>query len=430
MTLKSTISAVIAFVGAAATFALMDLATAEQATQTYRNGLATEASYFPIGVWLQSPSNAPEYKAIGINLFIGLYQGPTEEQLAELARREMPVVAEQNDVALKSPYAGMIRGWMQADEPDNAQPLASGSWGLCIPANEVAKRSTDIKAKDTTRPVLISFGRGVADPNWRGRGRCTGDTGYYDVAASGADILSFDIYPVVSDTPAVAGRLDYPSRGVKRLQTAARDGQRVWAVIETTHIESKEVRITPAQLRSEVWLTLIQGANGIVYFAHEWTGGFREDGMFRYPEIVQAVKDTNASITQLAAVLNSPTIEGRIALASPISTAAMLKEQDGALYLFAGSTGAETGSVTFSLSHFSNGRAEVIGENRSLPIADGAFRDSFDASYQIPYLPDCRGRPPIIILRHPRYPLREHDLTRIELSLQRRRPHDPQGLGK
>jgi hypothetical protein len=61
----------------------------------------------------------------------------------------------------------------------------------------------------------------------------------------------------------------------------------------------------------------------------------------------------------------------------------MLKEHDGALYLFASSTSAETGSVTFSLSHFSNGRAEVIGENRSLPIADGAFRDSFDASYQI-----------------------------------------------
>jgi hypothetical protein len=79
----------------------------------------------------------------------------------------------------------------------------------------------------------------------------------------------------------VAGRLDYPSRGVKRLRAAARDGQRVWTAIETTHIESKEARITPAQLRSEVWLTLIQGANGIVYFAHEWTGGFREDGLFR-----------------------------------------------------------------------------------------------------------------------------------------------------
>ncbi|MGA2795542.1 MAG: hypothetical protein ABSE69_18880 [Roseiarcus sp.] len=193
MTLKSTISAVIAFVGAAATFALVELAAAEQASQTYRNGLATEDSYFPIGVWLQSPSNAPEYKAIGINLFIGLYEGPTEEQLAELARREMPVIAEQNDVALKSPHAGMIRGWLQPDEPDNAQPLLSGSWGSCIPANEVAKRSAEIKAKDATRPVLINFGRGVADPNWRGRGRCTGDTAYYDVAASGADILSSDI---------------------------------------------------------------------------------------------------------------------------------------------------------------------------------------------------------------------------------------------
>ncbi len=384
VTLKSMICAAVALLGVAATLAPAEPASADRsAPKVYKNGLPTEASYFPIGVWLQSPSNAPEYKAIGVNLFIGLYEGPTEGQLAELAERQMPVIAEQNDVALKSPNAGVVRGWIAADEPDNAQPLASGSWGSCIPANEVAKRSADIKAKDPTRPVLISFGRGVADPAWRGRGSCTGDMAYYDIAAAGADILSFDIYPVVSDTPAVAGRLDYPSRGVKRLRAAAREGQRVWAVIETTHIESKEARISPAQLRSEVWLALIEGANGIVYFAHEWTGGFREDGLFRYPEIVDAVRNTNAFVMQLAPVLNSPTIEGRLAVASAISTAAMLKEHDGTLYLFAGSTSAETGSASFSFGDFSSGRAEVIGENRNLTIANGAFHDRFDSPYQI-----------------------------------------------
>jgi hypothetical protein len=292
MTLTSTISVAVVIIGAVAAFSPKDVTVAAEQSpaHVYRNGLPTEESYFPIGVWLQSPSHAPEFKAIGINLFVGLDQGPTEEQLAELTMRDIPVIAEQNDVALKSPNAGVIRGWMQGDEPDNAQPFGSGSWGTCIAANKVAKRSVEIKAKDATRPVLIDFGRGVADPAWRGRGPCTGDLAYYDVAVSGADILSSDIYPVASDTPEVAGRLDYPSRGVKRLRAAAREGQRVWTVIETTHINSKEARITPAQLRSEVWLALIQGANGFIYFAHEWTGGFREDGLFRYPEIAEAVR--------------------------------------------------------------------------------------------------------------------------------------------
>jgi hypothetical protein len=339
----------------------------------FENGLPTDPSYFPIGVWVQSPSRASEYRAIGINLFIGLWQGPTEPQLAELARLGMPVIASQNDVALHSPNAKMIRGWMQDDEPDNAQPIAPDHWGPCIPASLVAQRSAAIKAKDPTRPVFINFGRGVADPNWGGRGSCAGDLAYYEQASSGADILSFDIYPIASG---YGGQLDYPSRGVKRLREAARNAQRIWAIVETTHIES-EARVTPVQLRSEALLALLEGANGLVYFADEWTGGFREDGLFRYPDIVKAVTDANALIQRLAPVLNSPTLDGRIASSGTISSTTMLKERDGDLYLFAGSTDSKSGSVSFTLSGLTAGRAELIGENRQVSVSNGVFSDNF-----------------------------------------------------
>jgi hypothetical protein len=49
------------------------------------NGFPTNPDFFPIGIWLQSPSRAANYKAIGINTFVGLHEGPTEKQLAELA---------------------------------------------------------------------------------------------------------------------------------------------------------------------------------------------------------------------------------------------------------------------------------------------------------------------------------------------------------
>src|SRR5262249_12595813 len=45
------------------------------------NGFPKDPSFFPIGVWLQSPTRAMSYKAIGINTYVGLWDGPTENQL-------------------------------------------------------------------------------------------------------------------------------------------------------------------------------------------------------------------------------------------------------------------------------------------------------------------------------------------------------------
>jgi hypothetical protein len=356
----------------------MDCGASE--ANVHQNGLPSDSSYFPLGVWMQPPRLAPEYKAIGVNLFVGLWRGPTEAQLAELAKYDMPVLAEQNDVGLTSRNSRMIRGWLlHEDEPDNAQPSASGGRGPCMSAKDVSKETRAIQSKDPTRPVLVGFGRGVADPNWRGRGFCTGDMAYYDVAAVGADILSFDIYPVASG---YGRQLDYPSRGIERLRVIARERRHVWAVVETTQIGSPDSRVSPAELRSEILLALIRGADGLIYFVHEWTGGFREDALFRYPEIVSAVKDMNALLLRLAPVLNSPTIGGRVATSGTIASATMLKEHDGVQYLFAGSTEAKAGFLSISLSGVLDGSAEVIGENRRTPIKDGVFHDSF-AGYEV-----------------------------------------------
>jgi hypothetical protein len=44
----------------------------------------SDNNYFPIAVWLQSPSNAVAYKANGINMYIGLWRGLDQKQLTEL----------------------------------------------------------------------------------------------------------------------------------------------------------------------------------------------------------------------------------------------------------------------------------------------------------------------------------------------------------
>ena len=67
----------------------------------WQNRPFQETARFPIAVWLQAPRNAPKYQALGINLFVALWEGPAAEQIAELKRHRMPVICEQNDYALK-----------------------------------------------------------------------------------------------------------------------------------------------------------------------------------------------------------------------------------------------------------------------------------------------------------------------------------------
>jgi len=341
------------------------------AEQSYSNGFPGDPKFFPIGVWLQSPAHSRNYKAIGINTYVGLWKGPTEAQLADLTKSGMFVVAEQNAVALASPNRGVIKGWLHDDEPDNAQPIGLGFYGTCIPAATVVRRTQEMKSRDPTRPVMINFGQGVANEFWRGRGPCTGDNKYYSIAAHDAGILSFDIYPVASSIPQVKGKLEYIARGVRKLIDLAVKGQNIWAIVEAADV-------TPAQVRSEVWMSIIHGAKGIVYFVHEFAPTFREDAIFRHPDVAREVAQINAVITSLAIPLNSPDLAGQLTVQSNVPIATMVKRYEDITYVFAVVMNNSTSKPRFSIKGFDATKVTVIGEDRSVNIQDGVFEDSFD----------------------------------------------------
>jgi hypothetical protein len=135
----------------------------ENPYSAWRQGPPARDDFFPIAVWLQQPANAPKFKAAGINLYVALWQGPTEEQLAELKRHGMPVICNQNEIGLKHKDDPTIVGWMHGDEPDNAQ-FAGKNKGYDPPIapakiNEDYRR---LKAADPSRPILLNLGQGVA----------------------------------------------------------------------------------------------------------------------------------------------------------------------------------------------------------------------------------------------------------------------------
>ncbi|MDY0357183.1 MAG: hypothetical protein RBR19_14975, partial [Sedimentisphaerales bacterium] len=49
-----------------------------ESSNAWRVGRFAEKDFFPVAVWLQSPANAPRYQAAGINLYVGLWRGPTQ----------------------------------------------------------------------------------------------------------------------------------------------------------------------------------------------------------------------------------------------------------------------------------------------------------------------------------------------------------------
>jgi len=140
----------------------------------WKNGISVDDSYFPIAVWLQDPGNAAKYKAAGVNLYIGLWDGPTEDQLKKLKDAGMPVICSQNEIGLKHKDDKTIVAWMHGDEPDNAQSLPGGKgYGPPILPSKIAEDYKKLHDADPSRPVVLNLGQGVAWDGWIGRGRKT-----------------------------------------------------------------------------------------------------------------------------------------------------------------------------------------------------------------------------------------------------------------
>ncbi len=352
--------------------------------EKWENGPPRNADFFPIAVWLQNPSKASQYKQAGINTYIGLWRGPTDEQLAQLKAADMKVICHQNTTSLKYLDDSTIIGWMHGDEPDNAQPLrGSKGYGPPILPQKIIDDYTKIRQADPTRPVILNLGQGVAWDGWYGRGVRKNHPEDYPEYIKGCDIASFDIYPACHDKPEVAGKLWYVAEGVKRLVKWADGRKVVWNCIECTRIHNPNTKATPHQVRCEVWMSIIHGSMGLIYFVHEWEPKFNESALLSDPNMLAEVTTINRQITELAPVLNSPTLEGSASVSSQDNAEAvamMVKKYGGATYLFAVEMAGKETIPTFTIPALKGQRAaEVLSENRSLVSNDGVFEDRFAA---------------------------------------------------
>ena len=358
------------------------------ATSPYYNwpkGPSPDATFFPTAVWLQSPGNAEKYRAAGFNTYVGLWQGPTEEQLSALSRAGMRLICEQNETALRHLGDPTIIGWMHGDEPDNAQELPNhAGYGPPVSPEKIVESFRRLRDADPSRPVMLNLGQGVAWDEWYGRGSRSNHPEDYPKYIEGCDIVSFDIYPAVHDKPQIAGHLNYVAKGVDRLvHWTSGKPQVVWNCLECTHISNPNRKPTPHEVRAEAWMSIIHGSRGLIYFVHEFKPKFREAALLDDAEMLAAVTKLNHEISSLAPVLNEPSVAEVMrvrvsANASAVDT--LTKRHNNATYVFAVEMEGKQASADFRLSRATPaGKIEVIGEDRSITYHEGGFTDTFKA---------------------------------------------------
>lgn len=360
----------------------------------WANGIPSNPDFFPIAVWLQDPSTATGYKNAGVTLFIGLWNGPVVSDLTTLAAAGMPVLCDQNAVGLANLTDKTIMGWTQMDEPDNAQPDGSGGYLPCIDPSVIVQNYNIWATNDPTRPVFLNFGQGASNTGYYGRGTCTGQTAMYAQYSQGADIISFDIYPVNDNYP-----LYYVPQGIDNLRGWTGDTKPVWCWIETTLISSDSTaKPTTAQVRSEVWMALIHGAAGFGYFCHSFYPTEDDRALLDDPVMLAAVTAINQQVISLAPVLNSNTVKNFVVDSSsntsvPIDI--MVKQYAGSTYVFAAAMrgSAVTGTFTAPLPDES---VTVLGESRQVQLTGGTFSDGFQPYDIHLYKIDSTGPSPTI----------------------------------
>jgi len=352
----------------------------------WTRGYPQDPGFFPIAVWCQDPKNAARYKDAGINLYVALWEGPTEEQLAALRAAGMRAICDQNEVGLAHMDDDTIVGWMHGDEPDNAQAVynAQGEmtgYGPPVPPARIVESYRSIKQRDPSRPVVLNLGQGIANGNWRGRGS-EGKPEDYDTYVLGADILSFDIYPV-ADTELAAGDryLWLVPKGVDRLRGLTGNGKILWNALECTRIGNTRAKPSPEQVRAEAWMSIIHGSTGLIWFVHQFEPTFIEAALFEDPDVLAEVSAINHRLQELAPVLNSPTRAELVDVTTDPDTTpvdVLAKQYEGETFVFAVAMQDAPTRARFTVEGLpAECSAEVLGEDRSLAVQDGVFEDDF-----------------------------------------------------
>jgi hypothetical protein len=344
--------------------------------------------FFPIGTFMPTMDEFQKWKDRGVNTMVG-----------EAGAVDVTTIIAQWDATAKQLGLKEIRhalpnpaddignpnllAWAQNDEPD-----ASGQG--YVNSTACMSRYTTLKSVDPKRPIYINFGGSDvmsaldgAAPSW-----CPSPytdcllTSTYKLLLAAGDWISNDRYPLAGylNTGATRGDLTLVSQPVDRLAGWSNKPQFDYIETSNQQIISGARGVTPDELRAEVWLSIVHGVRGFVYFP-QVVGGSQTSNDGTPADVVTEMTKVNTTVTQIASVLQGAINPPSISAVPPAPLQAGWRNAPSGMYFIVVNPVA---TVTTASSIALTGvgaatAATVLNENRTVPISGGKISDGFAA---------------------------------------------------
>ena len=379
----------------------------------------TTASAFTFGVWMQSPTrtrggltNAVNCKNIGINAFVGLWLWPTESwaysgysllQANALKASGLKAYAGSDAAAVawnaaNPGFASTFVGYMLGDEADMNKVSGDAATAAAAQPDAWLAAGNVLVNSDPTRARYANFGKGFALDPWNGYHVTTTQAADFAKYVGPTTVFSSDLYGITDPYEAIGthGIWAY-GRAVDNDRKYA--GSRpVWGFVEgsapfgasgyaagaTNYIAQ---RMTAQYIAPAVWMSVVHGATGIVYFAHDFSSGAVEDGMLAEPGMPAAVNAVDAAVASYSDVLMTPSLTGATAVSSgSVPVTLLVKSYGGSTYVFAMGDGnaanylGQAVTAQISVPGAAAGTVvQVLSDGRSITLTGSSFSDHFNA---------------------------------------------------
>lgn len=317
------------------------------------------AAAFPVLAYYQCGDTATAAAAAGVDVFVEQpYIACTWQNPNDFSTEPTPagVHVLSDDYADTDPDAG----WYLPDEPD-ALALTPGELPQLPPAAATGKlRVIDFSQHFYSGQALIRPGY---------------DRSEYTRLAAQADVVGFDLYPVVK----FCGRVPLLDvfRAQRELATIYAAGKPTFQWIETGPMtgECRTLQVTPAIANAEAWLAVAGGAVGIGWFTIGWSDAGWDRWLVDDAMLAQ-ITATDARLHALAPVLTAPW--GPVGASPVASVAASSRSAGGRTYVIAvNSTGAPV-AASLQVPGLRAGTLQVLDESRTVrSTGRGVVRDTF-----------------------------------------------------
>jgi hypothetical protein len=356
-----------------------------------------DPTFFPIAIFnnYDIASKAVPYKNMGINTFVGLYNGGLSGSPPELTVAKnngmYALIGPEASANTISSYGSTAAGYIYQDEAENNTcSKIDVSWLQAYCTNSNGKVSTasfismtnQMHIFDSTRPVYNGFTNGFVF-DWFLSGNAA-------QLAQGSDIIGYDVYPLVDRRSTFGGQMTTGKvwgtyETVKLSRGYAGNAKPIWPDIETSQVDTFNntcYRPSGADVKALVWNGIIAGARGITYFNANFASNCASPTMgtdvllnASFSDIRTAVTEVNARVKAHAPEINAKFANGYETHTGNVNT--MVKYYNNQFYIFASPKASGSQSITFTLAGAPSGTVTVLDENRTIPLTGGAFTDTF-----------------------------------------------------